>query len=120
MISETDFFKWLNNKDLVSSYQVLDFKQSKESIYIKLKIIFTDKTELHTKEYITKDNRIYSFHWQNIKGDLLYRWDNAPHYKNLITFPHHKHCGKDNSVIENYDISLPEILEFISKLTNKK
>ncbi|WP_457613933.1 toxin-antitoxin system TumE family protein [Methanocaldococcus sp.] len=34
---------------------------------------------------------VYSFHWQDKNGDLIVRWDNAPHYRNIKTFPHYKH-----------------------------
>ena len=113
MISKTDYFKWLNNSDFVSSFQVQDFRNSKDSLYIKLKIILIDKSELYTKEYISKTKRIYSFHWQSNKGKLLIRWDNAPHFKNLKTYPHHKHIENNEKVCESYEISLSEILELI-------
>ncbi len=35
----------------------------------------------------------YSFHLQNAAGRCIVRWDNAPHYPDLPTFPHHIHLG---------------------------
>lgn len=35
----------------------------------------------------------YSFHWQRNDGTLICRWDNAPHHRDVTTFPHHLHEG---------------------------
>ncbi|MBI2502944.1 MAG: hypothetical protein HYW07_06885 [Candidatus Latescibacteria bacterium] len=33
----------------------------------------------------------YSFHWQDAQGQLIRRWDNAPHFPDLLNTPHHVH-----------------------------
>ena len=33
----------------------------------------------------------YSFHWQDAAGQLLKRWDNAAHHREISTHPHHVH-----------------------------
>ena len=33
----------------------------------------------------------YSFHWQDPRGQLRRRWDNAPHCPDLANAPHHVH-----------------------------
>ena len=60
---------------------------------------------------------IYSFHWQDKNGDLIIRWDNAPHYKNIKTFPHHKHTK--NGVEESDEVCLEDVLKYIEKEINK-
>jgi hypothetical protein len=35
----------------------------------------------------------YRHHWQDGSGRLIKRWDNAPHYPEIDTFPHHLHQG---------------------------
>ena len=42
----------------------------------------------------------------------IFRYDNAPHYKNISTFPNHKHL-QDGKVIESTFPHFPEILEEI-------
>lgn len=46
---------------------------------------------------IVRDNRIvklrYAYHYQEESGGLIFRYDNAPHYPNIPTYPHHKHAG---------------------------
>ena len=33
----------------------------------------------------------YSYHYQDAEGDLVFRYDNAPHYLDLPGFPEHRH-----------------------------
>lgn len=40
----------------------------------------------------------YRFHWQDAKGRLIHRWDNAPHHPHLPGFPYHLHLGENMSV----------------------
>ena len=107
-----EIFKWLDDSSFVKSHSINDFRKSEAVFYLNLKICFVDNSELHVREYTDLDHRKYSFHWQSSNGDLLIRWDNAPHFPNLITFPNHKHLAF-GEVTESYDISLEEILRFI-------
>lgn len=47
-------------------------------------------------EYVTETSgqitiQKYSYHWQDAKGNLVTRWDNAPHHKEVAGAPHHLH-----------------------------
>jgi hypothetical protein len=33
----------------------------------------------------------YKYHWQSESGELIARWDNVPHHRDIYSFPHHKH-----------------------------
>ena len=33
----------------------------------------------------------YRYHFQNKEKNLVFRYDDTPHFPNLTTFPHHKH-----------------------------
>ena len=47
----------------------------------------------------------YRHHWQDAAGQLVKRWDNAPHYPQLVSFPHHLHQGPSNQVLEHAPIN---------------
>ena len=113
MTSETEIFNWLDNSQTVSRYEVLDFQEDNESYLLKLKIEFTDKSELFTRESIKRNLRKYSFHWQSEDGLLIIRWDNADHHRELATFPHHRHEQNEDNVMENKEVALIDILKFI-------
>lgn len=65
-----------------------------------------DCSLLHVKEYNDINERNYSFHWQKSNGELIIRWDNAPHHKHLENYPHHKHTA--DRVEESKEITLQE------------
>jgi hypothetical protein len=46
--------------------------------------------------------------------DIIIRWDNAPHYPQLSSFPHHKHLP--DSVEESQEMTLKEALDFIKSV----
>jgi len=91
---------------------VSDFRKSDAAFYLNLKIVFLNNTVLYVKEYTDSTHRKYSFQWQYLSGNRIARWDNAPHYPNLPTFPHHVHLA-NGDVVESHDISLEEIMLFI-------
>ncbi len=109
-----DVFKWLDDHSLVSSYIVNDFKNSDSALYLNLEILLVDGTELHVREYVDLEHRKYSFHWQSASAELIARWDNAPHFPDLTTFPHHRHEA-DGKVVESHDISFDEVMSFIQE-----
>jgi hypothetical protein len=120
-MSGLEILKWLENSPIVENFEVLEFRQRHSVFFLKLKIEFIDKSTLFTKEYNDEDENNYSFHWQNAKSNLIVRWDNAPHHKNLSSYPHHLHEKEENNIKESQIISLLEVLQFIeSKLKDFK
>ncbi|MBL7203219.1 MAG: hypothetical protein ISS63_02645 [Desulfobacteraceae bacterium] len=60
-----------------------------------------------------KETTTYSFHWQNQKGKLIKRWDNAPHFPDIDGFPCHIHIGENNTVVPGRPINALEMLAMI-------
>ncbi|MDM8523218.1 DUF6516 family protein [Desulfococcaceae bacterium HSG8] len=54
------------------------------------------------------------FHYQDADGNLIFRYDNAPHHPHLATFPDHKHAG--NGVIEAEPPDLNNVLTEIDRI----
>jgi len=36
----------------------------------------------------------YRYHFQDQENNLIFRYDNTPHFPDLKSFPHHKHLNK--------------------------
>ncbi|HHT08978.1 MAG: DUF6516 family protein [Atribacterota bacterium] len=108
---------FIEKSKIVKSYEILDFKQGKDFYYIKIKLVFTDESEFYVREFISEKDYLYSYHWQNKDGKLRIRWDNAPHHKDMKTFPHHKHSPK---LEESTEIGFEEILLFIEEKMKKE
>ncbi|MEO6284185.1 MAG: DUF6516 family protein [Dyadobacter sp.] len=107
-----EIFKWLDDSSFVSKYIINDFRESSTAFYLNLEVHFIDHSILYVREFVEPERRKYSFHWQKNSGEVITRWDNAPHFPKISTFPHHKHLG-DESVEQSFDISLEAVLAHI-------
>lgn len=74
---------------------------------------FIEMTERVLATQGTLEVSKYRHHWQANDGRLLKRWDNAPHYPTIATFPHHLHDGAEDHVVPHPAITGPEVLEYI-------
>ncbi|WP_420266837.1 toxin-antitoxin system TumE family protein [Candidatus Magnetominusculus dajiuhuensis] len=110
--------KLINGADFIASYEVMDYKKWDRGSYSKLRIVFNDSSVLFVREYVDELQRDYSFHWQSSDDAMIIRWDNAPHYKELLTFPHHKHM--EGSIIESRVVSLEDVLTQIKGMLKDK
>ncbi|RME48832.1 MAG: hypothetical protein D6791_02375 [Chloroflexi bacterium] len=54
---------------------------------------------------------MYKYQYQHANGTLIFRYDNAPHYPHLSTFPSHKHIA--DSVVEAEPPDLSDVLREI-------
>jgi hypothetical protein len=104
-------FKFLDESRSIQEYRVLDFKSSASGRFFKIKIIFIDHSILIAREFSSKEERNYSFHWMDKDKNLIIRWDNAPYHKNINSHPHHKHVQK--KIIESQEITLEEVIQYI-------
>ena len=43
----------------------------------------------------------YSFHFMAGDNRCVFRYDNAPHHRGLINFPHHKHEGPSETAVNS-------------------
>jgi hypothetical protein len=55
----------------------------------------------------------YRHHWQDQTGHLIKRWDNAPHYPHMPSFPHHLHDGAEENVVEHRPVDALQILHLV-------
>jgi hypothetical protein len=87
---------------------------------IRGKLKFHDGSVLDFGEVVIVRNKQieklrYAYHYQNASGEVIFRYDNAPHYPNLPTHPHHKHVGSTIEPAQTPDLSavLREIEQLI-------
>lgn len=88
--------------------------------YFRVRCVLTDGSELQLIERFRNTGiavaiEKYSFHWQRRDGLLICRWDNAPHYPDFATFPHHIHQGDENTVQTHVAVDVFAVLEEIEK-----
>ncbi|WP_297522135.1 DUF6516 family protein [Thermococcus sp.] len=103
----------LERSEIVESYEVLDYKEGSDFYFLKVKAKLIDGSALYVREFVSSEEYNYSFQWQE-GGKLRIRWDNAPHHRELSTFPHHKHVGGEKNVVPSDEITLEEVLVAIA------
>ncbi|RQD74321.1 MAG: hypothetical protein D5R97_07950 [Candidatus Syntrophonatronum acetioxidans] len=108
----------LNSFPLLKSYEVIDFKQGKDFYYIRIKAELKNETSLYIRLYVSDEEYNYSYHWQRGDGELIVRWDNSPHHREIETFPHHRHI-KDR-IEASKEIGLKEVLKYIFNMSKKE
>lgn len=87
--------------------------------YIEGTAIFTDGSKLFFFEFLRLEKHQvkrekYRYQYASENDRLFFRYDNAPHYRKLKTFPDHKHLS--NKVIESEGRQLKEVLHEIEEI----
>jgi len=105
---------------IVKSFQVIKERISEKDGHIRIKCTLNNDDVLEFSLYAVKLENItflenYTFHWQLQNGELLYRWDNAPHHPEIRTHPYHVHIKEENNVKTSNPHELQNILEFIEQ-----
>ncbi|MFN5513517.1 MAG: DUF6516 family protein [Cyanobacteriota bacterium] len=133
MLIETYFErirKILTNSVIIQAFE-LDTEKRAESLgFIRGNVTLIDGSRLYIREFVEVELNInrgkYSYQYINQKGDLIFRYDNAPHHQklNLPSFPHHKHYRQEDNIISSQAPFLEEvfqeIIEILGSLNNKE
>jgi len=108
-----EIIRCIEKSGIIKKYDIFTFEVFEGGFYIKIKALLTDDSELYIREYSDISERNYSYHWQDLNGRLLMRWDNAGHHRHIETYPHHLH--HDNNILPSFHISCEEILKDIEE-----
>jgi len=105
---------------VVLSLQVREREERLQEGFIRIRAVLTNGDLLEAFEFVvTTPDRIetvtYRMHWQQRDGQLRRRWDNAPHYGDVPTFPHHVHLGPDNYVRPLELMTILQVLALIEE-----
>jgi len=103
----------------------------RETQFVHRRAGLVEKIRLSLRDGTTADIWInptgtrYSFHWeQRAKRGLIHRFDNAPDFPNLATFPKHFHNGSETQVeasqlSDDPETALREFLSFVRAKLNE-
>ena len=99
-------------KKYIKDYNIIRFRQVEDTYELNISVIFIDDSELIARDYLFFDcKRKYSYYYQNKSKNLIFRYDNAPHWEHLKTTPYHKHVK--NEVFESNIMTFDKVLEEI-------
>jgi hypothetical protein len=77
--------------------EYVQWKIGIDDSFIEARLRFWDGSMLEIRESIIPELALvvnkteYAFHYQDANGQLVLRYDNAPHHPEISTHPHHKH-----------------------------
>ena len=101
---------------IVRSSNIYKDEREAEIIFLRGEIRFTDDSHLHFREFVQliqgqpPHRYKYAYHYQRADETIFFRYDNARHYPDLPTAPHHKHIGEEDVIA-----SSPPDLHFVLK-----
>ena len=99
---------------------VWDTELEKVALY-RYRLKMSDRSLLELTERLVEEKgtlsiKRYRHHWQSHDGQLIKRWDNAPHHPEIDTFPHHLHDGSESNVIGHGEIDGLNALRIVISL----
>lgn len=99
-------------QDIVQFIEKLEILEEEQISKLKARLILFDGTILWIREiWIRERIEAYSYYWLRPDESVIIGWDNAPHHKEVVSFPHHKHLG--NRVEPSDERDLKKVMEFI-------
>ena len=106
---------------VIKSHKIIQYERNGPYLRFKAEIIFKNKSVLFIRQTIVKGKVFkYAYHWENSKGTLICRWDNAPHWPEISTFPNHIHLPDDkNNTIVKESIAAGDLDLVLGQITSK-
>lgn len=100
----------------VTGWHVKQYEHEGSLYRFKADVFMQDGSILRIKEFhFTNHSRKYAYHWEDPLGNLLVRWDNADHWPEIPTHPHHKHIGEKHNVQPSFEPDLESVLMEIER-----
>jgi Family of unknown function (DUF6516) len=88
--------------------------------FIRGSVYFLDGSVLHLREFVSVQHGVerymYAYHYQRSDSTFVFRYDNTPHFTTMPTFPHHKHEGRESTVLSANPPDLQAVLAEIQGL----
>jgi hypothetical protein len=101
---------WLSTEEHID----YDLDNSSGALFLNGRIAFLNNTILEFIESITPERHRYRYQYMQQDGSLIFRYDNVPHHRQLVTFPHHKHYP--DQVVESNPVDLKQVIEEIIEI----
>lgn len=104
----------------LENYQIVREQITDSNGQFRIRVTFSDRSWLELSEFFRKNDQgeidliSYSYQWMDKNNNLRMRWDNARHYPNLPSFPHHRHDGDEKNVLPGEPMNLLKALDHIA------
>jgi len=109
----------LSSSDLVIDVEVIEMNVEPKTQSLRAKAILKKGYVLYVNEGIGENYRRYSYHLQ--KDDkMIRRWDNAPHWRDIRTFPFHLHLQDKDEPVECEEVFVRDVLLEITDILGER
>jgi hypothetical protein len=110
---ESSFRKLIEeNSDIIKDIERFELLQEYQISKLKAKLRLFNGSILWVREiWIRGKLEIYSYYWLRPDETVITGWDNAPHHREIDTFPHHRHMK--NRIYPSMEKDLRSVLKFI-------
>ncbi len=100
--------------DIIESIEQVSYREEEHISLIRAKLRVFDGTMLWVREIYMHDTlETYSYYWLHSDESIIIGWDNAPHHRNIPTFPHHKH--REGKIESSQERDLKDVLQVLKK-----
>ena len=110
----------LRASPVVQSHDITFDKRGPSAGLVRGVVFCADESQLHFREFVNTQPSVerftYVYHYQASDGAMVFRYDNAPHFPSLSSFPHHKHLSDGVSVAACTAPTLAHVLAEIETL----
>jgi len=94
------------------------FGPGEETVYLKGQLTIIDSSTLEIAIFVTESRGKltvdkYRLHYMNGSGQMLFRYDNAPHHLEIASHPHHKHTPDRISS----SLNMPSIKDILNEIS---
>ena len=124
MKSAAEYLAWVEalivDNPCVEHWEVIRKEAQGDAGLFRYRLQMSDGTMVEMLErFMIMGGRVevtkYSFHWQGPHGDLIRRWDNAPHHPEVASHPHHVHHGDESNVLPHHPMCAHDILNVLCR-----
>jgi hypothetical protein len=101
---------------LFRQWRVISYEQEGEAYALQIAAVLRDGSRLELRDYLFADgSRKYAYQWMAADGALRQRWDNAPHWPDVATAPHHTHLSGYEMPGSSTITNLEDLLLFLAE-----
>ena len=102
------------NQDLFLSWHIIRYEREGDAYFLQLGAALRDDSRLEVRDYLFADGRRkYTYQWMETNGALRRRWDNAPHWPDVATTPHHMHLPDQENPEFSTVTNLEDLAHFL-------
>lgn len=106
----------LNHSLIVASWTLLNEMTLLDRGHIRVRLTLSNGDFVEASEFFTISSagiqqQRYRYQWMDsTKTQLRKRWDNAPHFSDIETFPHHVHVEREENVLPSKMLGILDLL----------